>query len=43
MKAWILKESTLIEEKSLELAQWPLPVPAADEVLIRVMTCGAID
>ncbi len=40
MKAMILKEPGLIENRPLELADLPEPVPAAGQVRVRVSVCG---
>src|SRR5262245_10534165 len=40
MKAWICKAPAPVEKYPLELAEIPIPVPADDEVLIRVAACG---
>jgi propanol-preferring alcohol dehydrogenase len=42
MKAWVLKKTCdlLKENRPLVLVDMPVPVPASDEILIRISCCG---
>ncbi len=40
MKAWTLDEPAVVTERFLRLNEVPAPVPAADELLLRVNACG---
>jgi propanol-preferring alcohol dehydrogenase len=42
MRAMVLRRIISLDESDspLELADWPVPMPGPDEVLIRVSTCG---
>jgi propanol-preferring alcohol dehydrogenase len=40
MRAWILEEQASIEERPLKLVEVPIPHPGADEIRVKVLTCG---
>lgn len=40
MKAWILKRPASVNQRPLELADLPTPIPNDDELLVRVSACG---
>ena len=40
MKAQILRETSPIENRPLELAELPIPQPRATEILVRISVCG---
>lgn len=40
MKAWLLHKPASVEERSLSLAEAPVPTPSEDELLLRVQACG---
>ncbi|WP_230207637.1 zinc-binding alcohol dehydrogenase family protein [Microlunatus sp. Gsoil 973] len=40
MRAWIVERPGLVEGNPLRWVELPIPQPAADEVLIRVIACG---
>jgi alcohol dehydrogenase, propanol-preferring len=40
MKAMIITRTERLEDAPLELRDWPVPVPAAGEILIKVSACG---
>src|SRR5690348_1260847 len=40
MKAWTLKTPANDDTRPLELLDTPIPVPRADELLVRVSACG---
>ena len=40
MKAMILKETSAIEEKPLELVDLPTPWPGHKQIMVRVSACG---
>jgi len=41
MKAMVLRKSSPIEERPLELTDLPVPTPSRDEILVEVSVCGA--
>ena len=41
MKAVVLNKTSLIEEKPLELTDLPRPTVADDQILVKVLVCGA--
>ena len=41
MKAIVLKKTSPIEEKPLELTDMPIPEPDDNQILIKVLVCGA--
>lgn len=41
MKAMVLTKTGPVEDGCLELAELPLPEPAADQILVKVSVCGA--
>lgn len=41
MKAVVLNKTSLIEEKPLELTDLPRPTVAEDQILVKVLVCGA--
>ncbi len=41
MKAMVLNKTSLIEEKPLELTDLPRPTVAEDQILVKVLVCGA--
>jgi propanol-preferring alcohol dehydrogenase len=41
MKAVILKKTSPIEERPLEITDLPVPTPAKNEILVKVSVCGA--
>jgi propanol-preferring alcohol dehydrogenase len=40
MKAMLITRTGRLEDAPLELRDWPVPVPAAGEILIKVSACG---
>ncbi len=40
MKAMVLKKIARIEERPLELGDWPVPQPGPKQILVRVSACG---
>ncbi len=40
MKAMVLKKVAPIEEKPLELEDWPTPAPGPKEILVKISACG---
>lgn len=40
MRAWIIEEQKLVEEKPLKLVELPDPHPGPDEIRIKIMACG---
>jgi propanol-preferring alcohol dehydrogenase len=40
MKAMVLKKVSPIEEKPLELEDWPIPTPHPKQILVKISTCG---
>jgi len=40
MKAMVLKKTSLIEEKPLELVELPIPIPDSKQILVKVSACG---
>ena len=40
MKAMVLKKVAPIEEKPLELEDWPIPAPGPKQILVKISTCG---
>ena len=40
MRAWILHTPAPVKERPLALAKVPVPIPAEDELLLRVHACG---
>jgi len=40
MKAMVLKQSSLVEEKPLELVDLPAPIPDVNQILVKVYACG---
>ena len=40
MNAWVLKKPSHVDERPLELADVPVPVPRDDELLVKVSACG---
>jgi len=40
MKAWLLKNPRSVNERPLQLAEVPVPMPAGDELLVQVNACG---
>ena len=41
MKAMVLKKPSVVEEKPLELTDLPIPEPADNQILVKVLVCGA--
>lgn len=41
MKAMVLNKSAPAEERPLELAELPVPTPSDNEILVKVLVCGA--
>ncbi|GAI04583.1 unnamed protein product, partial [marine sediment metagenome] len=41
MKAVVLNKTSLIEEKPLEVTDLPRPTVADDQILVKVLVCGA--
>ena len=41
MKAMVLKKPSVVEEKPLELVDLPIPEPADNQILVKVLVCGA--
>jgi propanol-preferring alcohol dehydrogenase len=40
MNAWVLRKPSPIDERPLELADVPVPIPRDNELLVRVSACG---
>ena len=40
MKAMVLKKVAPIEEKPLELEDWPIPAPSPKQILVKISACG---
>ncbi len=40
MKAMVLKKVAPIEEKPLELEDWPIPAPGPKQILVKISACG---
>lgn len=40
MNAWVLTKPSPVDERPLELADVPLPIPRDDELLVKVSACG---
>ena len=40
MNAWVLRKPSRVDERPLELADVPVPIPRDDELQIRVSCCG---
>jgi alcohol dehydrogenase, propanol-preferring len=40
MKAWLLKNPRSVDERPLQLAEVPVPMPGGDELLVQVNACG---
>ena len=40
MKAMVLKKTSLIEQKPLELVELPIPIPDSKQILVKVSACG---
>ncbi len=40
MKAMVLKQSSLVEEKPLELVDLPTPIPDVNQILVKIYACG---
>ncbi len=40
MKAMVLKKIARIEERPLELEDWPIPQPGPKQILVKVSACG---
>ncbi|HEY3040225.1 MAG TPA: zinc-dependent alcohol dehydrogenase family protein [Pyrinomonadaceae bacterium] len=40
MKAWLLNRPARVDERPLTVAEVPVPVPGADELLLRIHACG---
>ena len=40
MKAQVLKEISLVENRPLELVELPIPQPKAKEILVKISACG---
>ena len=40
MNAWLLRKPSPVDERPLELADVPVPIPGDDELLVRVSACG---
>jgi len=40
MKAMVLKKIGPIEEKPLELEDWPIPAPGPKQILVKISACG---
>ena len=40
MKAMVLKKIAPIEEKPLELEDWPIPAPGPKQILVKISACG---
>src|SRR4051794_40947281 len=40
MRAMLLERPSSVSDKPLRAVELPVPVPAADEVLIKVLACG---
>ena len=40
MKAMVLKKIGPIEEKPLELENWPIPAPGPKQILVKISACG---
>jgi len=40
MKAMVLKKIAPIEEKPLELKDWPIPAPGPKQILVKISACG---
>jgi propanol-preferring alcohol dehydrogenase len=40
MKAMVLKKVAPIEEKPLELEEWPIPAPGPKQILVKISACG---
>jgi propanol-preferring alcohol dehydrogenase len=40
MKAWVVEKPGPVENNALELRELPVPAPAENEVLVRVIACG---
>lgn len=40
MKAMVLRKVAPIEEKPLELEDWPIPAPGPKQILVKISACG---
>jgi propanol-preferring alcohol dehydrogenase len=40
MNAWVLRKPSPVDERPLELADVPVPIPRDNELLVRVSACG---
>ena len=40
MKAMVLKQTSLVEGKPLELVDLPAPIPDVNQILVKVYACG---
>jgi alcohol dehydrogenase, propanol-preferring len=40
MKAMVLNKISPVEQRPLELVDWPVPVPQRGQILVKISTCG---